>query len=203
MTGASSEGLKSARLLMVIASLSPLFLLLPLKYEDICKGFKSYEIVESMCQKDPHGIIVYISFVLIFIILPHVALIIRKKQAVQDTDLLKIKSAEDRREHLLAYLFAVFLPLYQTDASSFPKLIALVISICFIIWIFFKLNIYYVNPYFTFRGYHIFLVRTQYTGVAGEDPRPAILLTLKSTIKPDDEIRAMRLSATVYIDDTP
>src|SRR6266487_3375410 len=91
-----SEGLKLARFLMVLSSVSPLFVLWALR---------GSRVVEDRWL---------VTVCLLFIVIPNGFLWLRISTAKRNKELRKLTvvRAEDHRDHLLVYLFAMLLPFY-------------------------------------------------------------------------------------------
>lgn len=197
------EGLKGVKFWLTLSSLSPLFILLPAKYKEVCALTAQGSWGNRFCASPWSGVIVWSTIVLIFVGIPFLVLILRETISKRDNDsaIITIDSSEDKRDHLIAYLFAVFLPLYQTNANSWPTLLALLFSIGFVIWIFYFLNSYYVNPYFAMRGYRTFLVTPQHRTQLGTRSEPVVLLSKRRHVRADDRIRVLRLGEGVYLED--
>ena len=110
---AHSEGLKVARLLMVPSSISPLFILWAVRGSKILPDWY------LLC------------FCAFMVVLPNLFLWLRisaaKKHQVRRE--LVIGSAEDHRDHLLVYLFAMLLPFYPIDTGTWRDLAALISAV--------------------------------------------------------------------------
>src|ERR1035441_3208084 len=93
------EGLKAARLIMVLSSISPLFILWAVRGTALIPN--RYFI--SACGA--------------LVLLPNCFLLLRLWTAKRHTDTREITVgiAEDHRDHLLVYLFAMLLPFYSTN----------------------------------------------------------------------------------------
>jgi len=93
---AKSEGLKVTRLFMVLSGVSPLFFL--------------WAIRGSKLVPDSY----LITFCAAMVILPNLFLWVRIRaaKALNVKNQLVVGTAEDHRDHLLVYLFAMLLPFY-------------------------------------------------------------------------------------------
>ena len=83
---------------------------------------------------------------------------IRKAKRDDDVRHLTIGASEDHRYHLLAYLFAILLPFYRQDINSWRDLSAFIAALVFIVFLFWHLNLHYMNLIFALLGYRIFNV---------------------------------------------
>src|SRR5208282_2120176 len=96
------EGLRFARLLMVVSSLSPLF---------IFWATKGTALIPERC---------FLGVCAFMVIVPNVFLGLRIR-AVMKYEVrreLVVGKAEDHRDHLLVYLFAMLLPLYAMPLDT-------------------------------------------------------------------------------------
>jgi len=179
-----SEGLKVARLLMVLSSTSPLFVL--------------WAIRGSKLLPDPY----VLSFCAAMVILPNLFLWLRiraaKKHEVKSD--LVVGTAEDHRDHLLVYLFAMLLPFYSIDTNSWRDFAALVTAVGFVVFMFWHLDLHYMNIIFAIRGYRVFTI------LPPEDNNPVsgrvslVLVTPRISVLSGDRIVAYRLSDTVFFE---
>ena len=96
------------------------------------------------------------------------------------------------------YLFATLLPFYRQDLLDYRDLAGLSLALAFIIFLFWYLNLHYVNIFLAVLGFHIYTVRP------GEDVGrygmriPIIVITRHQFLAAGDEISAYRLSDTLY-----
>ena len=105
----SGEGLRIARLLMVLSSLAPLFVLMAIRGNSLFPE------------------IYFASACLALAILPSIFLWrrVRIARKAKDTRDLLIGPAEDHRSHVLVYLFATLLPFYREEIASCRDLLAM------------------------------------------------------------------------------
>jgi hypothetical protein len=146
---ARGEGLKIARLLMVLSSISPLFVLWAIKGSKLVPD--SYLL--SLCS--------------LMVILPNFFLWMRIEAAKehQVKSELVVGSAEDHRDHLLVYLFAMLLPFYPIDTGTWRDFAALIAALAFVVFLFWLLNLHYMNIIFTIRGYRVFTILPRTTTI--------------------------------------
>jgi hypothetical protein len=113
-----------------------------------------------------------------------------------------VGSAEDHRDHLLVYLFAMLLPFYAVDLATWRDIAAVLVALGFIIFLFWHLNLHYMNILFAVFGYRVFTVSppTDDNPLSGKSPQ--VLITQRSTISPGERLVVYRLSDTVYIEAT-
>lgn len=172
------EGLRFVRLMMVISSLTPLFLLW---------AVRGMQPLPDMWLMGGCALLIAV---------PNVVLFLRLKIAVARGDMrtIQIDRADDHRDHLLVYLFAVLVPLFDANIGRGRDSAATVIALSFVIFLFWHLNLHYMNVLFAIAGYRVFTVN-----VPG-DPRPIVLLTKKSVLDTARKVHAYRLSDSVLIE---
>src|SRR5437773_9737215 len=114
--GLPREGLGITRLLMVLSSMSPLFVLWAIRGNNLIPDRYS------------------VSACVLLVIIPNAYLFFRIGTAVRryDRRRLVIGISEDRREHLLVYLFAMLLPLYAAELHTVRDVIAVVVALAFV-----------------------------------------------------------------------
>lgn len=178
------EGLRIARLLMVLSSISPLFILW---------GIRGNKLVP-----DPY----FLAFCAFMVVVPNVFLWFRiiTAQRLQEKRQLVVGKAEDHRDHLLVYLFAMLLPFYTTEFGNWRDLTAVLVALGFIVFLFWHLNLHYMNVVFAAFGYRVF------TLYSPEDDNPLsgktsqVLITRRVGLSTGQHIVAYRLSETVYFE---
>lgn len=179
-----SEGLRAARLLMVLSGVSPLFLL--------------WAIRGSKILLDRY----LIPGCVLMVVLPNLFLLLKIRLAIQRQvkNELVVGLAEDHRDHLLVYLFAMLLPFYSIDTSSWRDFGALVTALAFVVFLFWHLNLHYMNIIFAIRGYRVLTI----TPPTDENPFTGrislALITPRTVIRSGEHIIAYRLSDTVYFE---
>ena len=178
------EGLKAARLLMVLSSISPLFILWAIRGNSLIPD---------------HW---FIGFCVLMVIVPNtfLGLRIRTAKKQKDTRQLTVGRADDHRDHILLYLFAMLLPFYSEDIGTWRDLGATFAALAFIVFLFWHLNLHYMNLLFAVRGLRVFTVYppdddNTLTGKSGQ-----AVITYRVSFAPGDCITAYRLSDTVYLE---
>jgi hypothetical protein len=175
------EGLKSARLIMVLSSISPLFILWAVRGNTLVPN---RYFIAACCA---------------LVIFPNGFLFFRLWTARRhnDTRGITVGSAEDHRDHLLVYLFAMLLPFYTTNLSSWREFSATLIAVCFIVFLFWNLNLHYMNVMFALLGYRIFTVYPPHDDNPYSGGESIVLVTRRATIFPGLHIVPYRLSDSV------
>lgn len=179
-----AEGLKAARLLMVLSSISPLFIIWAIKGNKLIPDF--------------YFVMACISLAFA----PNLFLLLRIKTAVklEEKYTLDIGTAEDHRDHLLVYLFTMLLPFYTTDIGTWRDLAAALVALIFIIFLFWHLNLHYMNILFAACGYRVFTIYAPVDENAFTGRDGFVLITRRVSISPGCSLDAYRLSDTVYLE---
>ena len=179
---ARREGLSVARFIMVLSSLSPLFILWAVRGTDLI----------------PSGY--FIGACVALIVVPNCFLLLRVWTAKHDKDKspITIGKAEDHRDHLLVYLFAMLLPFYTTNLSSWRDFSATLLAVCFIAFLFWHCNLHYMNVLFAVFGYRIFTIYPPDDGNPLSGRESIVLITRRTALFPGERILPYRLSNSVY-----
>jgi hypothetical protein len=179
-----SEGLRVARLLMVLTSISPLFIL--------------WAIRGSKIVPDAY----LLGFCTFMVVIPNLFLWLRiraaKRQQVRRE--LVVGSAEDHRDHLLVYLFAMLLPFYPIDTGNWRDFAALISALAFVVFLFWHLNLHYMNLLFALGGYRVFTILPPKDDNVISGRISLVLITPRTSILSGERIVAYRLSDSVYFE---
>ncbi len=179
-----TEGLKAARLLMVLSSISPLFILW---------AIRGNSLIPDRC---------FVGFCTLMVVLPNAFLWLRiwtaKKQA--DKREIIVGTADDHRDHILVYLFAMLLPFYSEDLSTWRDFGATLAALAFIVFLFWHLNLHYMNLLFAAMGFRVFTVYPPADGNPLTSKTRQALITRRVSLAPGERILAYRLSNTVYLE---
>ena len=178
------EGLKLARLLMVLSSISPLFILWAIRGNRLVPD------------------LYFIGFCAFMVLAPNGFLWLRFRTArrLQEKRDLTVGKADDHRTHVLVYLFAVLLPFYRQDPGTWRDLGAAAAAVAFIVFLFFHLNLHYMNFLFAALGYRVFSVYAPDEGNALSGKTSFALITQRVGLSPGQSVVAYRLSDTVYVE---
>ena len=173
-----------ARLFMVLSSLSPLFVLL---------AIRGNAVLQDMW---------FVTGCALMTLLPNGFLWLRIARARNDNDVRQLVAgvSEDHRGHVLVYLFAILLPFYQHELESVRDLAAMCIALIFIVYIFWYLNLHYMNFVFALFNYKVFTISSPQDQNPHTGREPFVLITHRRTVLPGDHIVAYRLSDTVYLE---
>jgi hypothetical protein len=109
--------------------------------------------------------------------------------------------AEDHRDHLLVYLFAMLLPFYADPLADKRAFAAAATAIAFVIFLFWHLRLHYMNVLFAIFGYRVFTIDAS---AHEENPHGSrsgwILITKRVALLPGDRVIGLRMSDTVYLE---
>jgi hypothetical protein len=179
------EGLKAARLLMVLSSMSPLFILW---------GIRGSRVIADRY---------FLAFCSVMVILPHAFLWLRMTTAkrLHEKREIVVGTSEDHREHLLVYLFAMLLPVYAADLGSWREFSAALAALAFIVFLFWHLNLHYMNLLFAVLGYRVFTVYPPADDNPLTGKEAQVLLSRRATIPPGERLLVYRVSDTVSLED--
>jgi len=177
------EGLKIARLLMVVSSFSPLFILWAIR---------------GNCLFPDN---IFITACIIMAILPNIFLLVRIRIAIKNNDKneIVIDTAEDHRDDILVYLFAMMLPFYSEDMNSMRNFVVTLVALAFIIFIFWHLNLHYMNIIFACLGYRIFTVFSPVNNHLN-GRKSHVIITHRECLLPGEQLIGYRISNTVYLE---
>jgi hypothetical protein len=178
------EGLKAARLLMVLSSISPLFILWAIRGNSLIPDYW------------------FIGFCTLMVVVPNAFLWLRIRIAKKQSDKreLTVGTADDHRDHILVYLFAMLLPFYSEDLGTWRDLGATVAALAFIVFLFWHLNLHYMNLIFAVRGLRVFTVYPPADGNPLTGKTRQAVITRRVSLEPGERLVAFRLSDTVYLE---
>lgn len=179
-----NEGLGLVRLMMVLSSLAPLFLLWAVRG------------ISSVADR------YLVPLCLAFAVVPTLVLLARIRICIRSNDAVTITigTYEDHRDHLLVYLVAMLVPLYQADLKTTRDTLANLVALLLIIFLFFHLRLHYMNVLFALRGYRVYTVTPPESVNPASRREPFVLLTSRPYLAKSDSIRALRLSNTVFME---
>lgn len=169
---------------MVLSSLSPLFILW---------AMRGNEFIPDKW---------FILGCIILAVLPTAFLYLRIRTAKKMKDIrsLAIGTTDDHRSHVLVYLFAMLLPFYRQELDSYRELTAMLVALGFIVFLFWHLNLHYMNIYFALFNYRVFSVRSPTKSNMHGGLESFVLITRRSTLYDGDRVTAYRVSDTVFLE---
>jgi len=132
---------------------------------------------------------------ILLIVIPNVILLQRLwiAQRRKDRKTISIVTADDHRDHLLVYLFAMLIPLFESNVGNPRDSAATAVALLLVVFLFWHLNLHYMNILFALFGYRVFTVRDN------EDSHLLVLLSQRSNLPRGTKLYAYRLSNTVFI----
>lgn len=176
--------MKAARLLIVLSSISPLFIIWAIRGNSLINDRS------------------FVAFCVFMVIVPNVFLWLRIRTArqLEEKREIIVGTSEDHRDHLLMYLFAMLLPFYTANLETWREFSAAVAALGFIIFMFWHLNLHYMNVFFAVLGYRVYTLyppkdNNPLTGRASQ-----VLITRRVVLCEGDRLTAYRLSDTVYLE---
>jgi hypothetical protein len=166
---------------MVLSSISPLFVLWAVRGTPLIPNSWFVAACTSM------------------VVIPNAFLFLRRAmaRAHRDKRELVVGRAEDHRDHLLVYLFAMLLPFYGTNLNSWREFSATLVAVCFIVFLFWNLNLHYMNVVFAILGYRIFTVYLPEDGNPLNSGQNYVLITKRPALIVNQRLYPYRLSDTV------
>jgi hypothetical protein len=116
---------------------------------------------------------------------------------LKETRELVVGTAEDHRDHLLVYLFAILLPFYAADLGTYRDLAAALAALGFIVFLFWHLNLHYMNLLFAVFSYRVFTVNPPADNNPHTGKVSQVLITRRTLVLPGERMVVYGLSDTV------
>lgn len=179
-----NEGLKSARFLMVLSSISPLFILWAIRGNPLIPD-RFFLALCAMMVAVPYGFL---------------WLRIQTAKKLGEKRELVTGRTEDHRDHLLVYLFAMMLPFYTVDLSSWRDFATAMTALGFIAFLFWHLNLHYMNLIFAGFGFRVFTVYPPADRNNLSGNQSWVLISRRVHLPEGEKIIAYRISDTVYLE---
>ena len=172
------------RLLLVLSSFSPLFILW---------GIKGISLIPD---------VYFISVCGLMALGPTLLLLYRIHRAKENKDQrrLVLGKLDDRRYALLSYLFAMLLPFYRQDITAWRDFAAIVVALILIVFLFWHLRLHYLNLLFAMLKYRIYSVAGLADGRKRRDGGAWILITHRDVLLPGETVTVWRITNTVYLE---
>lgn len=182
------EGLDLTRFVLVWSSLSPVFVLWAIRGVD--------------AVQDKY----WIPICVVLFLLPTLILwaILRQARKSENTKTIHISSAKDQREHLLTYLFAMLIPLFDANTDGMRDLTAVSLAFIFVMFLFWHMRLHYMNLFFAMWGYRIFTVEAKIGTTEKDRTRDRFVtyavISRRHFIPDDDALTGYRLGGRVLFD---
>jgi len=182
MAEAPSQGLRFARVMMVLSGLTPLFILWALR------------------GMDPIPDRWWIPICGLLVAIPNFALAGRLWIATRNGDrkMVTIGDADDNRDHLLVYLFAMVMPLYDLNVHEPREACAMIAALVFIVFLFWHLNLHYMNLVFALFGYRVYTVYPPDAEDGTSGRTPFVILTKRAFLRNGEKLNLIRISNGVF-----
>jgi hypothetical protein len=205
-----SYGLPFARLLMVLSSFTPLYILWIAKAvntrfdSDYNLNLAIFEITVPFWVHfkvhNWHHNQIWFYICLALIILPTSVLLLREWACKKQNDVREIivTNYSDRSEYLLAYLFATLLPLYDAEFDEKKGSLALAIAFLFIVFLFFHMRMHYMNLLYALRRYNVFTVEASIG--SHDETETYVVLTRKHRLSLNKPFLGYRISDNVIME---
>lgn len=182
------QGLGLVRLILVWSSLSPVFILWAIRGVD----------------QIPDRYWVPICFALFLLPTLVLALILKRARASDNSQTVKVTGAKDQREHLLTYLFAMLIPLFDVNLGGVRDIAAVAAAFIFVLFLFWHMRLHYMNLFFAASGYRIYTVEVVGTK-SGKDGtkntyKTFAILSKRHQIESGEMLEGTRLGGDVLID---
>ncbi|TAK20825.1 MAG: hypothetical protein EPO26_16905 [Chloroflexota bacterium] len=169
---------------MVLSSISPLFILWAIRGSSVI----------------PDGY--FILFCIVMVMTPNACLLIRIQTArrLVDKKSIKIGKSDDHRDHILLYLFAMLIPFYSADLGTLRLIGAAITALAFIVFLFWHLNLHYMNLLFALFGFRVFTIYPPTDSNPHTGKTSQVLITRRVFLVDGDQLIVYRLSDTVYME---
>ena len=176
------------RLILVWSSLSPVFLLWAIRGID--KIDDQYWI--------PACLMMFAIPTIILVFIKH------HQTRIDNSQTIKIIRVREEREHLLTYLFAMLIPLFDANLEGWRDLMAVAAAFIFVLLLFWHMRLHYMNLYFALMGFRIFTVEVELSTTLDCRERKTIttyaVLSKRSYIPENEPLTGIRLGGDVLID---
>jgi hypothetical protein len=184
MSGHKGEGYRWLRLMMVLSSFAPLFIFWAVRGQSLMPEWWFLISCAALA------------------VLPTAFTLLRVRAArAAQAETIDIGPADDRRDDLLVYLFAMLLPFYAPDLSTWRSLAAVILALAFVVFLFWYLDLHYVNVLFAAMRYRVFVVRPNATANPSSGDQPLVIITKRHTLDGVTSLEAIQLSDTVFLEE--
>ncbi len=115
---------------------------------------------------------------------------------------LRVVKAEDPKDHILTYLFAMLIPLFQSNVDDKRQLSVAIVAFIMVMFLFWHMRLHYMNFVFALFGYSIFTVKAD-AGADTRGPKPTdtwVIISRRSAISDGEMLTGYRLGGLVLAD---
>lgn len=183
-----SEGLGFVRLVLVWSSLSPVFLLWSIRGVDAVDDA------------------VWIPTCLVLFVLPTAILywVFSRARKSENVKTIDVVSARDQREHLLTYLFAMLIPLFDVNLGGVRDIVAVAFALAFVMFLFWHMRLHYMNLIFAIWGYRIYTVEAKIGTKERDREQPRLVtfavISRRHYLPEGSALTGYRLGGNVIVD---
>lgn len=180
----TNEGFTALRLILILSSISPLFILLAIR------GVSNFSdwYFETAC--------------ILLVIGSNCILGIRITTAKKNEGESKrvVGEMDNDSYHIIIYLFAILLPFFRQDIDVIRDLAATIVALVFVVILFWRFNLHYINLYFLIRGYRVFTVHSAKDAGPHSEDVSWTLITRRSNPTVGSSVYVYRITNTVYLE---
>jgi len=172
------------RLMLVMSSMSPLFLLWAIRGTCLIDNWSFVGICLALFTVSN----VYILFIVLY----------GKRSGTHRR--ITVETADDRRHDIISYLFAMMLPFYTVDLDTWRNLAASVAAFLIVVVLFTSLNLHYMNLWVALFGYHSFQVTTPKIEGQNQAIPAYMVITKRSVLRHRTEVTGTLVGVTVLLE---
>lgn len=178
------QKLRFVRFMMVLSSFSPLLVL--------------WAITGSRIEAVPN--LIFRMICVILIITPIIIIYLRyyRVKKINDVQTFTVNNCKDQKDVLIIYLFAMLIPIYQTEYDNVIQFSALIVLAVFVFVLFWHLHLYYINLILAFTRFHTFMIQPTISETMFN--RQVIIISKYEFLKEGQTIVAYRLTDTVFLE---
>lgn len=187
-TGNIKEGRGFVRFVLVWSSLSPVFLLWSIRGVDAINDY------------------VWVPACLVLFALPTVILyfIFYRARKSENVKTIYVASSRDQREHLLTYLFAMLIPLFDVNLGGARDIVAVAFALAFVMFLFWHMRLHYMNLLFAIWGYRIYTVEAKASAGDQDRDKPRLVtfavVSRRNSLPENSMLTGYRLGGNVLVD---
>jgi hypothetical protein len=179
-------GLKIARLLMVLASIAPLFILWGIRAPE--GEWREWVYVTCFAAVvAPNALVLFR---------------VRKARSSVDRQEINVGDAHDERDHVLVYLFSMLSPFFAADLKQPREMLAACFAVFLIVLIFWHLDMHHMNIFLVLLGYRVFSVHNPKGASAASGKGHKVVITKRRCLESGDTLMCWRISDSVFLEET-
>ncbi len=177
------EGPLLHRLLLVLSSMSPLFLLWAIRGTDVMPERRFLVICAAL------------------VLLPNAWLALLVVRAVRNKiqRTIVVGETDDHRQDIISYLFATVLTFYATNLSDGRHVLATASAFVIVVVLFVSLNFHYMNVFAAVLGYHCIQVHTAEDEDTASSTPSFMVVAKKAHLRPGSRFTGYIISPTVLV----